>query len=130
GEHRPDFRRRLTATLEEVRKVHPGVRLTVCNPSFVVSNPCLGQTPAPYPAALPAEARIHSCEQNPWETAHVLSNGAVVVCEVLDSVAVGNLHERPIEEIWQGEAYQRFRQRYHHGEVPECRTCPWKEAYL
>jgi hypothetical protein len=29
-----------------------------------------------------------------------------------------------------GEAYQNFRARYRRGEVAECRTCPWKTAYL
>jgi GT2 family glycosyltransferase len=60
----------------------------------------------------------------------VLSNGNVVACEVLDKIPLGNLYEQSIDEIWNGTSYQRFRARYRRGEVPECRTCPWKRAYL
>jgi radical SAM protein with 4Fe4S-binding SPASM domain len=84
----------------------------------------------PYAGELPEGALIHSCEQNPWETAHVLSGGDVVACEVLDKIPLGNLLEQSIEEIWRGEAYRSFRGRYRRGEVPECRTCPWKRVYL
>jgi hypothetical protein len=48
------------------------------------ANRRLGAVPVPFPGELPPGAAIHSCEQNPWETAHVLSNGDVVACEVLD----------------------------------------------
>jgi GT2 family glycosyltransferase len=79
---------------------------------------------------LPAGTAIHSCEQNPWETAHVLANGDVVACEVLDKTPLGNLFEQSISEIWNGEVYRRFRALYHAGAVAECRTCPWKRAYI
>ncbi|HEU0140122.1 MAG TPA: glycosyltransferase, partial [Bryobacteraceae bacterium] len=46
-----------------------------------------------------------------------------------DKVPLGNLARQSLEEIWQGEAYQRFRKRYHQAAVPECRSCPWKMAY-
>jgi MoaA/NifB/PqqE/SkfB family radical SAM enzyme/GT2 family glycosyltransferase len=129
GELHQDFQRRLGATVDDVRRAHPHVQLAFGNPSLSVTNTCLGQTPVPYPAPLPAGARIHSCEQNPWETAHILANGDVVACEVLDKAPLGNLLENSIEEIWRGEAYERFRDRYHLGEDASCRICPWKEAY-
>ncbi len=129
GAHRPEFETRVKATVEQTRQAYPEVGLTVCNPSFTDAQPALGEVPVAYPGPLPAGARIHSCEQNPWETAHVLSNGDVVACEVLDKKPLGNLARQSLGEIWHGEAYGEFRQRYFRGEVAECRSCPWKQAY-
>ena len=129
GMHRPEFEERVKGAVRQARKLHADVRFTICNLSFAESGACLGEVPGPWPGVLPPDARVHSCEQNPWETAHVLSNGDVVACEVLDKVPLGNLMRQPITEIWQGEAYRQFRQRYRGGEVPECRACPWKKAF-
>ena len=130
GAHRPAFRRRLAGAVAAAREQHPGVSITLCNPVLEADTATLGEVPGPYPGPLPEGARIHTCEQNPWETAHVLSNGGVVPCEVLDKMPLGNLVERPLAGIWHGPAYQDFRRRYAAGEVPECRACPWKRAYL
>ena len=129
GAHRREFQARLRSTLDQARAAFPEVSLTVCNPLFTAGEPCLGEVPNPFPGPLPAGGRIYSCEQNPWETAHVLSNGDVVACEALDKSPLGNLVRQSLAEIWHGEAYQRFRERYRRGTVPECRSCPWKTAY-
>ena len=129
GAYRREFQARLRSTIDQTRAAFPEVSLTVCDPSFTAGDPCLGEVPGPFPGLLPADGRIHSCEQNPWETAHVLSNGDVVACEALDKIPLGNLARQPLAEIWQGEAYRHFRERYRCGIVPECRACPWKEAY-
>ncbi len=130
GTHRPEFETRLQSVIKEVERTHPDVRITVGVEPRTTSIRRLGEVPVPYPWALPSGARIHSCEQNPWETVHVLANGDVVPCEVLDRHPMGNLNNQPIGEIWHGDSYTRFRQRYQLGEVPECRSCPWKRAYL
>jgi GT2 family glycosyltransferase/MoaA/NifB/PqqE/SkfB family radical SAM enzyme len=132
--YRGDFQQRVTAMVEGAERESPGVSLTICNPSFSKGgnsggDGALGEVPIPYPGVLPADARIYSCEQNPWETTHVLSNGDLVACEVLDKIPLGNLQRQSLPEIWHGEAYRAFRERYQRGEVPECRTCPWKRAY-
>ena len=88
----------------------------------------LDAVPRHYAAALPEGARIRSCDQNPWETAHVLANGDVVVCEVQDSEPLGNLREQSLAEIWRGAKYRAFRRQYLNGESPACRTCTWKMA--
>ena len=129
GTRRPEFEKRLHAAVEQAEHGQPGVRFTVCNASCEGEDRRLGEVPVPYPWELPEGAWIHSCEQNPWETAHVLSNGDVVACEVLDRHPLGNLVRQPIEEIWHGASYRQFRERYRRGEVAECRTCPWKRAY-
>ena len=64
--------------------------------------------PVAYPESLPPGACIYSCEQNPWETAHVLSSGDVVACEVLDKIPLGNLLEQSIDEIWHGSRIGDF----------------------
>ncbi|MBK5292773.1 MAG: glycosyltransferase [Acidobacteriia bacterium] len=130
GVHLPEFEKRVQTVVNATAQSHPEIRLTICNESFTAGDRRLGEVPVPYPRELPQGARIHSCEQNPWETAHVLSNGDVVACEVLDKIPLGNLFEQSIDEIWHGASYQRFRERYRRGEVPECRMCPWKRACL
>lgn len=129
GTHCADFVERVRSAVERAANDAPGVSLTVCNPMFTGGKRGLGEVPSPWPGRLPADGRIYSCEQNPWETAHVLSNGDVVACEVLDKISLGNLKRQSIAEIWEGERYRAFREQYHRGEVPECQSCPWKVAY-
>jgi MoaA/NifB/PqqE/SkfB family radical SAM enzyme/GT2 family glycosyltransferase len=130
GVRRPEFEHRMRAAVSAAAQSHPQIRFTVSNESRDARDTRLGEVPVPYPGALPDGALIHTCEQNPWETTHVLSNGDVVACEVLDKIPLGNLLAQSIGEIWHGPSYQSFRERYRRGEVPECRTCPWKVAYL
>ncbi|MGD0775459.1 MAG: SPASM domain-containing protein [Candidatus Solibacter sp.] len=130
GVRRPEFEKRMAAVVNGTAQSYPEIRITVSNEWLTAVDGCLGEVPVPYPRELPVGALIHSCEQNPWETAHVLSNGDVVACEVLDKIPLGNLFEQTIDEIWHGPSYQSFRERYRRGEVPECRTCPWKRAHL
>jgi GT2 family glycosyltransferase/MoaA/NifB/PqqE/SkfB family radical SAM enzyme len=130
GQPKAEFRRRVGAAVAAAEARNPGVRFTVCTPGFDGVAPRLGAVPLPYHWPLPEGALIHSCEQNPFETAHVLSSGDVVPCEVLDRRVMGNLHEHSIGEIWNSETYRRFRASYRAGEIPECRTCAWKRAYL
>ncbi len=130
GSHRAEFREELNRRVEDCRRRLPEIRITICNPQFTNTTQALGEAPRACPGELPAGARIYSCEQNPWETAHVLSNGDVVPCEVHDRSPLGNLARQPLAEIWGGEAYERFRQNYHTAELAACRSCPWKTAYI
>jgi radical SAM protein with 4Fe4S-binding SPASM domain len=130
GLHRAEFRDDLNRRVEDSRRRLPEIAITICNPQFTNTTQALGEAPRACPGELPAGARIYSCEQNPWETAHVLSNGDIVPCEVHDRLPVGNLARQTLAEIWGGEAYERFRQNYHTGELAACRSCPWKTAYI
>jgi radical SAM protein with 4Fe4S-binding SPASM domain len=120
----------LNAAVETARAAQPTIGFTIANPVFTSAASPIGAVPAPCPGELPAAARIHSCEQNPWETAHVLSNGDVVACEVHDRDQLGNLAQQPLAAIWHGNPYREFRARYHSGAIEGCRRCPWKRAYL
>ena len=66
------------------------------------------------------------CDQNPFETAHVLANGDVVVCEVLDRKPMGSLAHTSLASIWNGAAYESFRKSYLGDAVEECRTCVFR----
>ena len=66
------------------------------------------------------------CDQNPFETAHVLANGDVVVCEVLDRRPMGSLAHSSLTSIWNSAAYENFRQSYLADAVEECRTCVFR----
>src|SRR5262249_16475103 len=133
-ELRPDgalseqFRVLLRKTVAEAQNVAPEVRVQVSSPA-VYGAACVGEKPAYYPEALPPGARIHSCAQNPWETAHILANGDVVVWEVQEKRSLGNLKRQALAEIWQGETYRQFRESYRLGRDPRCCSCPWKMAY-
>ncbi|MBV8844415.1 MAG: glycosyltransferase [Bryobacterales bacterium] len=129
GRHREEFREQVAKTVENIRDRY-GIAATICNPLFANPGATTCEFPAPCAGDLPAGARIHSCEQNPWETAHVLSNGDVVACEVHDKTPLGNLARQSLAEIWHGQAYRRFRENYQLGQIPECRACPWKTAYI
>jgi MoaA/NifB/PqqE/SkfB family radical SAM enzyme/GT2 family glycosyltransferase len=120
----------LQHAVADVAARFPELSFTVCNPMFTGASAALGENPAACPGDLPAGAVIHSCEQNPWETAHVLSNGDVVACEVHDKTPLGNLARQSLLEVWNGELYRRFRAAYRTGELPECRSCVWKTAYI
>jgi GT2 family glycosyltransferase/MoaA/NifB/PqqE/SkfB family radical SAM enzyme len=130
GTYSETFRDAVAQQVGQAKLLFPQIAFTVCDPSFAQQAGDLGEVPVACPGPLPAGARIHSCEQNPWETAHVLSNGDVVSCEVRDRIPFGNLTRQSLAEIWNGEAYSRFRSDYVAGEVAECHTCPWKTAYI
>jgi GT2 family glycosyltransferase/MoaA/NifB/PqqE/SkfB family radical SAM enzyme len=129
GAHRAEFEVRLRTFLRSAAQEQPTIRFNVGATASTAGERRLGHVPVPYPWPLPEGASIHTCDQNPWETAHVLSNGDVVACEVLDKNPLGSLLNNSMQEIWHGEAYNRFRARYRAGEIPECRTCLWKRAY-
>ena len=80
----------------------PKVAVNVLNPD-IEPNPCLSHTPAYYAPPLPADARIYTCDQSPFESVHVLASGTVAVCEVHDEVPMGNLHQQSFGEIWHGD---------------------------
>jgi len=112
---REAFKFRLERAVETVCATHRDIRITVSSLE---------------PGTLPDNARIRTCEQNPWETVHILANGDVTACEVHDRLALGNLRQNTLAEIWQGEGYRAFRGQYAAGRITECLECPWKTIYL
>jgi radical SAM protein with 4Fe4S-binding SPASM domain len=128
GRMTPGFRSRLSEQVAKVQGQFTELSLRIENPD---SLPCpdLGPVPVPFPDLLPPHARISTCDQNPWDTLHILANGDVVSCEVRDRLVLGNLHRHSLEAIWQGDTYHAFRRQYRMGSDPHCRGCLWKMAY-
>ena len=130
---RPGFLAELAQAIAEVRRLHPDLPLSVSTPELDATR-CLGDRPAPFPGRLPDGARIHSCDQNPWDTVHILADGSVVTCEVRDRSALGRIAadaDAPaLCDIWRGPAYAEFREQYRAGAVAECRDCPYKTAFV
>ncbi|HEU0007532.1 MAG TPA: SPASM domain-containing protein [Terriglobia bacterium] len=126
---REQFRQELTKAVASAQQKHPEITFTFCNPQ-VSREPRLSSVPQAFSGSLPQGARISTCEQSPWDSVHILANGDVMVCEVMDKVPLGNLREQTLHEIWKGPGYREFRRRYVQGAVPECRECPWKVAYF
>ena len=128
GRLRPDFRESLRRQIETVEHDYPDLRISVSNPE-VGPRRDLDHQPRYFPEPLPTGARIHTCDQSPWETVHVLANGDVVVCEVREKTVMGNLATQSLRAIWRSAAYLDFRRSYIEGRAPECRACPYKMAY-
>ena len=67
----------------------------------------------------------------PWLSAYVTVNGYVTpCCNIADQSVLGeaNVFEHSFDEIWNGEAYQGFRQQLHAGRLPFCSRCPLNSA--
>lgn len=64
------------------------------------------------------------CEQ-PWLALTVMANGDVVPCmqDYNTELKLGNIHEQTLEEIWNGEAYRRFREYHVTGNFPPGHKC-------
>jgi len=126
---RDEFKDALRSTIADVESRHPGFPINVLNPDLDTDR-TLSRIPQYFAPSLPSDARIYSCDQSPFESVHILASGNVVVCEVHDEVSLGNLHSQSLREIWQGDAYRAFRQKYVVAEIPQCRSCVWKFAYV
>lgn len=123
------FKDGLRQTIRTVKESNPDFTINVLNPDLEL-DPRLSHSPGYFSPPLPENASIYSCDQDPFVSVHILANGDVVVCEVLDETPMGNLNQQPLREIWHGPAYKQFRANYVRGLNPECRSCVWKKAYL
>jgi radical SAM protein with 4Fe4S-binding SPASM domain len=126
---RPGFLDALRATVEQTKAAHPGLRIEASTPELDAAT-TLDHVPRYYPAELPPGARIHGCDQDPWETVHILANGSVVACEERDRIPLGQLREQSLAEIWHGHRYRQFREDYVQARDARCRRCPYKRAHL
>jgi MoaA/NifB/PqqE/SkfB family radical SAM enzyme len=69
--------------------------------------------------------------QRPWTLSYVTANGRVLPCCIspwvardYEALVLGNALTTPFAEIWNGEAYQRFRTRFESDVPPDaCRGC-------
>jgi MoaA/NifB/PqqE/SkfB family radical SAM enzyme len=125
---REEFKDSLRSMIAETKAAYPGFAINVLNPDLDV-NPKVTGIPGYFAPPLPPGARIYSCDQSPFESVHILANGTVVVCEVHDETAMGNLEKQSLREIGQSDVYRAFRRKYVEGGNLRCRSCVWKFAY-
>lgn len=116
GELREEFAADVRRAVETVAACHPGISAAVARPQ---------RAEAHHAGAAPCDA-VTTCEQNPWETVHVLAGGGIVVCEVQDATEIGNLQRESLHAVWNGAKYRSFRRRYVNGAHPACAKCPWR----
>ncbi len=122
------FRARLQIALAQAQQRAPSLAIQVSSHELSPAT-SLTTHPQAWPGPLPAEARIDGCDQSPFETAHILADGSVVVCEVTEKLSMGNLRQHKLREIWHSAGYQAFRQRHLAGSESACRDCIYKRAY-
>ena len=128
GRLRPRFKQTLQQTVDAVRTRHPQLRFNFSTPE-VGDDPIIDEHPRHHAGPVREGVRILTCDQNPWETVHILSNGDVVSCEVRDRIVFGNLRQQTLAEVWSSEPYRLFRRRYVKGEDSLCRACSYKVCY-
>lgn len=67
----------------------------------------------------------------PWIHSHVLPNGDVLPCCAVKvgSATMGNVHEKPLAEIWNGESYKQMRLDMMSGKaIDSCSVCYLAES--
>ena len=126
---RSDFLINLAAAIANVRGQQPSLYVDVSTPELG-SNATLSHEPRYYPSELPTNARIFGCDQDPWDTTHILADGSVVSCEERDRIVLGSLRDTSLRDIWHGAAYRAFRFAHLNAIDAKCRRCPYKLAHL
>jgi radical SAM protein with 4Fe4S-binding SPASM domain len=129
GKLRPGFLQQLRQSVETSRQLYSGVSLELSTPELSECKK-LDDRPTHFPLPLPSGARIFSCDQDPWKTTHILSDGKVVSCEVRDQLVLGELTQQALREIWHGDNYKAFRQDYVDASDTNCKNCTYKIAHL
>ncbi len=126
GRLRESFRNDLNDVLQKARGAFAGVE--VRGGPEIDGPGVLANGPGYHPDELPPGTRIRTCDQDPWESTHILANGDVVPCEVQDTLVLGNLRARSLRSIWHGAEYREFRRGFASGRNPACLSCAWKMA--
>lgn len=89
----------------------------------------LGDVPAGCEMAenLPIEEKKKSPCFELYRRVHVLADGNVGACICVDlesEIKIGNINEKPLQEIWQGDKLKQYRSEWLKGNLPAvCRTC-------
>jgi radical SAM protein with 4Fe4S-binding SPASM domain len=129
GQLETDFAGRLRAQIESVRLRHPGLVLEVSTPELCASE-ALNAEPRRWPGQPPTGARLHDCDQSPFDSVHILSDGRVVSCEQREKIVMGDLRDHSLAAIWHGKSYVDFRAAFLAAADAHCRNCPYKTAHL
>jgi len=67
--------------------------------------------------------RVKNC-RDPWNSVYITLEGNVQVC-CMRPIIMGNIHQQDFRDIWDGPAYNEFRQKLASQDPPkQCRQCP------
>ena len=70
----------------------------------------------------------------PWYSTYIDAKGRVYPCCYLTETdhVMGNINERPFEQVWRGDRYQDFRRRLagDRAHLEGCKTCPRNDERL
>lgn len=127
GRLKPSFLAHLRASIHDVERDHSRISFNVSTPEWKDRLP-LSNDACAHPWPLLSPAHILGCEQDPWNTVHILAGGEVVTCEVRDQIIMGRLGEQGFSDIWNSQAYVAFRDNHFYARDAKCRTCPYKFA--
>lgn len=129
---RPAFAEQIGTLVQELRAQYPQMAIELSTPEVAgtgASADSIDANPRYFPGLLPATARIAGCDQDPWQTMHVLADGRVVSCEERDQLPLGDLRTHSLVQIWHSPEYRQFRRLHLLGQDPHCRRCPYKQVY-
>ena len=126
---RPEFAEQIAERVRQLRLRYPAIAIELSTPEVAgarVSGEDIDDTPRYFPGLLPASTQIAGCDQDPWQTLHVLADGRVVSCEERDQLPLGDLRTHSLEQIWRSPAYREFRRQHLLGMDAHCQRCPYK----
>lgn len=78
---------------------------------------------------VPENSDIHEfCCKQPFQRLAIMTDGTVCVCatDVMGALAIGNVHDSSIKELWHGEKINQLREQHRSGNYhlsPMCRIC-------
>jgi MoaA/NifB/PqqE/SkfB family radical SAM enzyme len=123
-----DFRRAIEHAVDTLRCRHSRLSIQLSSHELEAARP-LQATPQPWPGPLPNDALVSHCDQSPFDTVHILSDGRVVPCEVMEKRVMGRLGSAGLREIWNGETYRDLRHVHRSGAEAACQNCVYKCAH-
>ncbi len=129
GQVTPSFSAALAAALAAARSAAPGVAIQVSAPDPHAPAADPGTRIVEWATALPAGLAVHSCDQDPFDTLHILADGTVVTCEVRDGIPVGNVATATLDEIWHGSALAGFRAGFAAARDAACAQCAYRKVH-
>lgn len=124
-----DFAEQLAAAISKSRAAAPKVQLQVSSHELHPHPATIGGRAVAWPWPLPEGTSIAGCDQDPFETIHILADGRVVPCEVLERESMGNLRDQSLTSIWHNTKYRQFRNLHVTGSKPACNSCVYKTAH-
>lgn len=129
NEHELDDMRSLAKSLKvdyfTVKTVNPSCGASSMDQEILPSNPEFRRYE--YKEGTYERERINTHCRRIWLMSNIFSNGDVVPCcyDYNCEMKVGNIHEKPLSEMWNSSAYRDLRKNIYcnNDSIPKCRDC-------